>query len=233
MLARTVPLPAERGRRSTRRSAACSRRRCGRPDDVPAFDNSAMDGFAVRAADTAAGARLRVVDESRAGAPGAPALARRRGDRDLDRRCDSRTAPTRSCRSRTRGHAGGELELLAAVERGRDVRRAGDDVRAGAAVLVAGPAPRPGRARRARIARPLDRARRPRPRAAVVTTGDELVGVDEPLPFGGVRNSGAYVMPALVERVRRRDGVGRARARRSGAGPRRDRRGARRRRRHA
>jgi len=39
------------------------------PEDVPAFDNSAMDGFAVRAADTAPGARLRVVGESRAGTP--------------------------------------------------------------------------------------------------------------------------------------------------------------------
>ena len=44
------------------------------PEDVPAFDNSAMDGFAVRAADTRGARRdspvtLRIVDESRAGHP--------------------------------------------------------------------------------------------------------------------------------------------------------------------
>jgi molybdopterin molybdotransferase len=41
----------------------------------------------------------------------------------------------------------------------------------------------------------------PRPRVAIVTTGDELVGVDEELRPGAVRNSGAYVIPALVERA--------------------------------
>ena len=40
-----------------------------------------------------------------------------------------------------------------------------------------------------------------RPRVAIVTTGDELVGVDQPLRPGAVRNSGAYVIPALVERA--------------------------------
>jgi molybdopterin molybdotransferase len=39
------------------------------PEDVPAFDNSAMDGFAVRAADTESGVRLRIIGESRAGLP--------------------------------------------------------------------------------------------------------------------------------------------------------------------
>ena len=60
-------------------------------DDVPGFDNSAMDGFAVRASDTA-GARetspiaLRISGESRAGQPAPASLLRRRGDPHLDRR---------------------------------------------------------------------------------------------------------------------------------------------------
>ena len=37
-----------------------------------------------------------------------------------------------------------------------------------------------------------------RPRVALVTTGDELVAVGEPLPFGGVYDSGAVVLPALI-----------------------------------
>ena len=58
--------------------------------DVPGFDNSAMDGYAVRAADTAGAApdsprELRLAGESRAGHPAAMAARSRRGDRDLDR----------------------------------------------------------------------------------------------------------------------------------------------------
>src|SRR5437764_1373542 len=50
-------------------------------DDVPSFDNSAMDGYAVRADDLSgasadAPVRLRVVGESRAGAPAAVAVGR-------------------------------------------------------------------------------------------------------------------------------------------------------------
>ena len=38
----------------------------------PPWDNSAMDGFAVRGSDAQAGARLRLVDESAAGSPAGP-----------------------------------------------------------------------------------------------------------------------------------------------------------------
>ena len=58
--------------------------------DVPSFDNSAMDGFAVRAADTASAgadspAWLTIAGESRAGAPAGKELGRGRGVPHLDR----------------------------------------------------------------------------------------------------------------------------------------------------
>jgi molybdopterin molybdotransferase len=64
--AEAVPLDALPGRRLARDLRARV--------DNPAFTNSAMDGFAVRAADAAAGGGLRVVGESRAGAPFATTL---------------------------------------------------------------------------------------------------------------------------------------------------------------
>ena len=70
--------------------------------DVPPFANSAMDGFALRAGDSGAGVRLRVVDESRAGAPARGGGRAGRGLRDLDRRGDARG---RRCRRGGRGHA--------------------------------------------------------------------------------------------------------------------------------
>ena len=90
-----------------------------------------------------------------------------------------------------------------ASSRGRDVRHAGDDVRAGDVVLAPGVRLGPaelgvlasvGRATR----RSSGRARASR----VVTTGDELIGVGRAAARRArVRNSGAYVIPALVERA--------------------------------
>ena len=169
------------------------------PSDVPAFDNSAMDGFAVRSADALAGARLLIVGESRAGAPARSAL----GVGEAFAISTGAAIPEGAdavVRVEDTRRAEGDLELLVAVERDRDVRHAGDDVRAGAVVLA--PGQRLGPAELGVLAS-VGRATLlagPRPRVAVVTTGDELVGVQDALPFGGVRNSGAYVMPALAER---------------------------------
>jgi molybdopterin molybdotransferase len=170
------------------------------PDDVPAFDNSAMDGFAVRAADTGPGVRLRIVAESRAGAPARAAVG-------AGEACAISTGAAMPAgadaviRVEDTRAAGGEVELVTAVEVDRDVRHAGDDVGAGTVVLSAGQRLGPADlgvlasagAARLRVG--------PRPRVALVTTGDELVAVDAELPPGGVRNSGSYVIPALVERA--------------------------------
>jgi len=167
------------------------------PEDVPGFDNSAMDGFAVRAADAAAGARLRIVGESRAGAPSVVAI----GAGEACAISTGAVIPLGAdavVRVEDTRRDDGEVELLVAVEHGRDVRHAGDDLRAGEPVLVAGL--RIGAAELGLLAS-TGRANVPvgrRPRVALVTTGDELVGVEEPLRPGAVRNSGRYVIPALA-----------------------------------
>jgi molybdopterin molybdotransferase len=159
-----------------------------------------MDGFAVRAGDTGAGVLLRIVDESRAGAPAGVTIG-------AGEACAISTgaviplgadAVVRVEDTRRQDRA---VELLVSVEHGRDLRHAGDDVRTGALVLE--PGVRIGPAELGVLAS-VGRASilaGPRPRVAVVTTGDELVGVDAPLVPGAVRNSGAYVIPALVERA--------------------------------
>jgi molybdopterin molybdotransferase len=171
------------------------------PVDVPAFDNSAMDGFAVRAADTAPGARLRIVDESRAGTP----AARPVGPGEAIAISTGAALPDGAdaiIRVEDTRRDGGEVELQVAVPPGLDVRRAGDDIRAGASILE--PGLRLGPAELGVLASVAAATVRvgARPRAAVVTTCDELVGVEAAeLPPGGVRNSGRHVMPALIERA--------------------------------
>jgi molybdopterin molybdotransferase len=168
--------------------------------DVPPFDNSAMDGFAVRAADSGPGVRLRIVDHSRAGAPAARAVG-------VGEACAISTgaaipagADAVVAVEQTRRNEG-EVELLAGVEAGRFVRRAGEDARAGEALLGPGVSLGPAELGVLASAGCPSVAVGRRPRVAIVTTGDELVGVEEPLRAGAVRNSAAFVMPALVVRA--------------------------------
>jgi molybdopterin molybdotransferase len=170
------------------------------PEDVPGFDNSAMDGFAVRAADSGPGVSLRIVGESRAGAPAGVALARGEACA-ISTGAEIPAGADAVVRVEDTSRADGEVELLVAVERDHDVRHAGSDVRAGELVLSPGlrlgPAELGLLASSARGRVLVGR----RPRVAVVTTGDELVGVGEDLRPGAVRNSGSYVIPALVEQA--------------------------------
>ena len=171
-------------------------------EDVPGWDNSAMDGYAVRAADTA-GARfeapvsLRLAAESRAGAPAARRLAvgEAFGISTGAVVPDGADAVVRVEDTR---RSGASVEVQVAVEEGHDIRRAGEDIRAGETVLSAGTAlgaAELGVLASIGLARP-ECARRPT--VAIVSTGDELLDPSEPMRDGGVRNSNAHTLPALA-----------------------------------
>jgi len=171
----------------------------GAADPVPGFDNSAMDGFAVRAADTASPpVTLQVVDESRAGRPAERAVGA--GEAIListgamvPEGADS-VVGVEDTSSRD-----GSVEVGVTVEPGGNVRRAGEDVRRGQSVIPPGTVL--GAAELGVIASvglgAAECARRPR--VCVLTTGDELHEPGEPLGPGGIRNSNAHSVPALVE----------------------------------
>lgn len=175
------------------------------PEDVPGFDNSAMDGFAVRAADTegaASGApvRLEVAAESRAGAP----AERRLQAGEAFRISTGGALPEGAdavVRLEEAVERGGRIEFEVAVSPGRDIRRAGEDIRAGETILRPGTrlgAAELGVLASLGVAEP-ECARRPR--LALVCTGDELLGPDEPMRPGGVRNSNAHTIPALARQA--------------------------------
>jgi molybdopterin molybdotransferase len=186
---------------------------------VQPFDNSAMDGFAVRAADVAgAGAgspvTLAIVDESRAGHPatrslgageaiaistgamlpaGADAVVRVEDTEPEGDRDVARAVPG----SGTDGGRGRVL-VRAAVTAGADVRRAGEDISAGETVLRPGAELGPAElGALATIGLDPVPVRR-RPRVAVVSSGDELTPPGEPLGPGGIRDSNGRTVPALA-----------------------------------
>ncbi|HWI72836.1 MAG TPA: hypothetical protein VNT55_12855, partial [Baekduia sp.] len=100
--------------------------------DVPAFANSAMDGFAVRTG--AAGRTLRIVGESRAGAPAAMTL----GDGEAIRISTGAAIPEGAdgvLQIERVTVDGDEVTLEEDVDPGRNLRPAGDDLRAGDLIL--------------------------------------------------------------------------------------------------
>jgi molybdopterin molybdotransferase len=174
-------------------------------EPVPGFDNSAMDGFAVRACDTegatpAAPAELRIAGESRAGSPAAapllPGEACRISTGAMIPAGADAVVPVEDART-----ANGRLLVESAVAAGRYVRRAGEDVAAGETVLERGAELGPAELGvLASLGRSAPRCRR-RPRVAVLTSGDELLDPGEEMRPGGVRDSNRHSLPALVERA--------------------------------
>jgi molybdopterin molybdotransferase len=201
VLARASRAPAEQIRLSKALGRVLAEDVTSR-DDVPGFDNSAMDGFALRASDTSragtsAPVRLRLAGESRAGAP-------------YDGRLEAGTAVRISTGAKMPADGDAVLRVEEAVEEdgvlvvarvlepGAEVRRAGEDIRAGEVVLRAGTWIGPAELGVAAStgADALSCARRPR--VGIVVTGDELVDPGVPLPDGAIRNTNGYTLPAQV-----------------------------------
>lgn len=181
--------------------------------DIPPYDNSAMDGYAVRAADTigagpASPRRLRVTGTVVAGAipnckvipgtavrimtgaplpEGADAVVRFE-DTDEEERSPADSSPPEF------------VEIRVEVPAGNHVRRAGGDITRGKMALDRGRLVRPAEIGvLASLGRTSARVIR-RPVVAVLATGDELVEAGLPLPPGKIYNSNGYSVAAQVRR---------------------------------
>lgn len=172
--------------------------------DQPAAAVSAMDGYAVRAADLAAmPARLRIVGRVQAGGEGGPAMPLGAGEavRIFTGAALPAGADTVVIQEHTRALAGERVEVLKAPAAGRHVRAAGGDFRAGDRLLAAGRR-LDGRAMAlAASGGAAWLAVRRRPRVAVLATGDELVLPGEPLAPGQIVSSNSLLIAAEIARM--------------------------------
>jgi len=160
---------------------------------LPPFDNSAMDGYAVRASDVAAAADAPVVLPVAGQVPAG----------------DTRTltlAPGTSARIMTGALLPAGADAVVPVEWtdggtervaisqpapvGHAIRRSGDDVAEGDVMVAAGTL----------LGHELVRVR-PRPLAAVVATGDELTDPGSPLKPGRIWDSNSYMLAAAVRQA--------------------------------
>jgi len=180
--------------------------------DVPPFNNSAMDGYAVRAADTVGASRdnpvsLRVVADLAAGyttdvavEPGTAIRIMTGAPMPAGADAIVRFEETSEGVNGLGRRASGRVEVFKEVAVGENVRLAGEDIKGGELVLPKGMVIRPQEVGAlASLGRGEVQVIR-RPRVAILATGDELVDIDEEVTPGKIRDSNGYSNAALVMR---------------------------------
>lgn len=168
------------------------------PHPLPRFDNSAMDGYALRAVDTGvAPVELEVIGEVRAGDPGAIEVRSGTAARIMTGAAVPAGADAIVPVEQTE-ESDGRVLIKIVAEPGRHVRPAGDDVREGDVVVSGGTEVGAGEAA-VLASLGLSPVRVVRaPRVVVLVTGDELVAPEEDPAPGQIRDSNGIGLAALV-----------------------------------
>jgi molybdopterin molybdotransferase len=163
----------------------------------PPADVSAMDGYALRAADGALNASLRVIG----GAPAGHPFDGHVGPGQAVRLFTGSVVPSGADAILLQEDAtrdGDIVRVNEATAAGRHIRRKGQDFAAGDVVIPA------GRRITARDVGLAAAANYPwlsvhrRPRVAILATGDEIAMPGEPIPPGGIVSSNSHALAALV-----------------------------------
>ncbi|OGN97586.1 MAG: hypothetical protein A2Y89_02820 [Chloroflexi bacterium RBG_13_51_18] len=182
--------------------------------NVPPLDNSAMDGFAVQSGDTKGASKvaaktLKVIDTVLAGGiskkevtagtairimTGAPIPA---GADSVVQFEDTDNQKPKDSPANERAN---EVAVFSETRPGQNIRLAGEDIAKGKIILKKNTVIRPAEiGLMASIGQGMVKVIR-RPVVAVLSTGDELVEIDKPLPEGKIHDSNAYSIAALVRR---------------------------------
>jgi molybdopterin molybdotransferase len=172
--------------------------------DIPPLSNSAMDGYAVRAMDTAGArgknpVRLRIIDSLTAGRTTQTAVT---GGRSIRIMTGVPIPPGADAvvQFEDTEQAGEWVDIFKGVEAGTNIRLAGEDVKRGELILGRGALIRPQEVGMlAALGRKEVRVHR-RPRVAILATGDEVIEIDARWSPGKIRNSNTYSNAAQVIR---------------------------------
>ncbi len=176
------------------------------PIDHPPWTNSAMDGFACRAADVAGASAmhprlLRVMEDVPAGAFPSRGIGAGEAVRLMTGAPVPEGADTVVRLEHTESRGPGEVAVVRDMDAGRNLRQRGEDLRAGAAVLDAGTLLRPAEIG---VLASVGAAQVPvhrRARVAILSNGDELVdldGFDQVLAGRRIVSSNSYALAAAA-----------------------------------
>jgi molybdopterin molybdotransferase len=190
----SVAMTAARGRVIARDVAS--------PIDLPPFDNSAVDGYAVRHRDLAAGAdtTLAIVGRLMAGSVASAPLGAGKAARIFTGAPMPAGADTVFMQEDVQAK-NGTVVVPAGLKAGANRRLAGEDVRKGQIVLPAG---RRLAAQDVALAAAVGLTRievRRRVRVAVFSTGDEIVEPGAPRPAAALYDANRYLLAGMLERL--------------------------------
>jgi molybdopterin molybdotransferase len=168
--------------------------------DQPPYDVSAMDGYALRSADLAqVPATLEIIEDIKAGdmpvrVVGAGQCARIMTGAPVPQGADAviRVEDTQAISENN-------VQINRTVKSGNDIRRLGENMRNGEVVLAAGTEITPGvigilatvKCKQLQVYR--------RPRVAILSTGNELEGMDEPVDPNKIPDSNSYALMSQLQ----------------------------------
>ena len=171
-------------------------------EDIPPFDNSAMDGFAVRAADVRAASEaepavLSVVETIAAGDAPAEFVGSGQAARIMTGAMMPSGADAVIMQEVTQSE-NGVVKIFEGVDENENVRFAGESVKNGALVMEPGKHLRPPEISMLASLNCAEVEVHRKPTVAIVSTGDELTPLGEPLEPGKIRDSNRYGISAQV-----------------------------------
>jgi molybdopterin molybdotransferase len=166
----------------------------------PPTDQSAMDGYAVRAEDAVQGARLAIIGAAPAGHPFAGTVGAGQAVRLFTGSVLPHGADSVVLQEDAEAD-GAIVTMTAGAKAGQHIRRLGQDFSRGETVLRPGRVLGPRDIGLAAAAGHAWLSVHRRPRVAIMTTGDEIAWPGDPLPDGGIASSNAPMLAAFVRRA--------------------------------
>ncbi len=170
--------------------------------DIPPRDNSAMDGYAVRASDIMGASEkkpvlLEIIEDLPAGSIPKKTVGNKQAARIMTGAFVPEGADTVVAMEKTRIE-NGHVAVLANVKQGQDIRRAGEDVQRGEKVISKGDVIRPAHVGMlASLGRSFIFVYQ-KPLIAILSSGDELVDIDDTPSEWKIISSNSYSLAALV-----------------------------------
>jgi len=168
--------------------------------DQPPYDISAMDGYALRSADLGSvPATLEIIEDIKAGDMPSKTLASGQCARIMTGAPMPQGADAVIRVEDTEASPDNRVQINQSVKPGNDIRRLGENMRNGEVVLTPGTAITPGVIGvLATVKRAQVQVYR-RPRVAILSTGNELEGLDEPVDPNKIPNSNSYALMGQVQ----------------------------------
>ncbi len=174
-------------------------------DDIPPFDNSAMDGYAVSSSEVAGANRqkpviLDVIEDLPAGRVAKREIKKGQGIRIMTGAPIPCGADAVIMVEKTQAD-GGKVKIFESAKAGENIRCAGEDIKRGELVLRKGKIIGPAEigilaslgVKSVEVAKS--------PGVGILATGDELVEIEEDLTAGKIRNSNSYSLSGQVKKA--------------------------------